>query len=191
MKDSKNLVIGILCAVVCVMAVAYAAFATTLNVEGTATIASNWDVRITNISCNSKPVAGGETVAEAVTKSFGDTSATFNMKFFQPGDTASCTVTISNTGTLDAKINTIETIITDANDNTNKTDDTLTLTSDAIRYNLTGIAEGDILLAGKTHTYTIGAEFFDIANGQTPSADQLSKTVTIDINYVQNLTTNN
>ena len=36
MKDSKNLVIGMLCAVVCIMAVAYAAFSTTLTINGTA-----------------------------------------------------------------------------------------------------------------------------------------------------------
>ena len=35
MKDSKNLVIGMLCAVVCIMAVAYAAFSATLTVTTT------------------------------------------------------------------------------------------------------------------------------------------------------------
>ncbi|MBQ7137164.1 MAG: hypothetical protein IJO43_04240 [Bacilli bacterium] len=187
MKDSKNLVIGLLCAVVCIMAVAYAAFATTLNVNGTATIASNWDVHISNISCKATPVEGGTTDAEAVTKSFGATTAQFNMKFFQPGDSAECVVTITNSGTLDAKVSTIETIITDANNNTNKTDETLTLESDAIRYNLSGIVEGTTLAAGQTNTYTISAEFFDVANGQTPSEDQLSKTVTVNVTYEQDL----
>ena len=62
MKDSKNLVIGMLCAVLCIMAVAYAAFTTTLNINGSANISSNWSVIIPasdGISCTTQAAAGG------------------------------------------------------------------------------------------------------------------------------------
>ena len=45
-KNRKNIIIGGLLALVLVMAVGYAAFATNLNITGTSTIDSKWDVHI-------------------------------------------------------------------------------------------------------------------------------------------------
>ena len=179
MKDSKNIVIGLLCTVICVMAVAYAAFSTTLTINGTATISSEWNVAISDISCTTTPVAGG--VASEVTKSSNGTTAQFNMKFNQPGDTAQCVVTISNAGTLAAKVGSITTVVTDAKGSTT------TLDADAIRYSVSGIAQGTKLAAKGTNTYTIDAEFYDANNGAAPSEAQLSKTLTVTIGYVQDL----
>lgn len=108
MKDSKNLIIGMLCAVVCVMAVAYAGFSTSLTINGTASVTSNWNVAITNVSCTTQAAAGGQTgqVAEEV-GSHTATVATFKMEFVQPGDEATCVITVSNTGSIPAKLNSI------------------------------------------------------------------------------------
>lgn len=104
MKDSKNLVIGMLCAVVCVMAVAYAAFATTLTINGTSTIASEWCVRIKEATCPTKtPVSGGaaESVTAEASVAGNALDATITMGFTQPGDTATCQVVYENCGTVD------------------------------------------------------------------------------------------
>lgn len=104
MKDSKNLVIGMLCAVVCVMAVAYAAFATTLTINGTSTIASEWCVRIKEATCPTKaPVSGGATNSVTAEASVASNAldATITMGFTQPGDTATCQVVYENCGTVD------------------------------------------------------------------------------------------
>ena len=41
---TNNIVMGVLVAVIAVMGVAFAAFSTTLNINGTATISSSWKV---------------------------------------------------------------------------------------------------------------------------------------------------
>lgn len=181
MKDSKNIVIGLLCAVVCIMAVAYAAFSTTLNINGTATIASNWNVAITGIECSAKAVEGGE--AAAVTKSFTGTSATFNFTFNQPGDTGTCTVTVTNAGSLNAVVSNINVTATDgASSDTG-------LTDDAIQYEVSGIDNGTKLTANNgTNTYVINAEFVDALGGAAPTNAQKTKTLTVTIEYAQDLT---
>ena len=78
MKDSKNLVIGMLCAVICIMAVAYAAFSTTLTINGTASIESNWCVRIKDApTCTKTPVTGG--AADSVTATLENIAARVDM----------------------------------------------------------------------------------------------------------------
>ena len=47
--NQKNIVIGVLCLVICIMAIGFAAFSTTLNINGTSSIESNWSVVFTNI----------------------------------------------------------------------------------------------------------------------------------------------
>ena len=46
----KNIIISFLVAIVCIMAIAYAAFSQTLNINGTATIDSNWNIKITDVT---------------------------------------------------------------------------------------------------------------------------------------------
>jgi len=184
MKDSKNLVIGMLCAVVCIMAVAYAAFSTTLNVEGTATIASNWKVGFTSISCEIEEADGGATSITVADKEVklaasgslvGDpgtsTSATFDITFLQPGDIATCTVNVANGGTLDAKVATLDIAGTDA--------------TGIIKYTVEGIAEGDKLPAGTPDTFTFTAKYLDTE--EQPDASALTKTLTITAIYEQDL----
>lgn len=173
MKDSKNLVIGLLCVVVCIMAVAYAAFATTLNINGTASIDSRWGVAITDIQCTATEVEGGE--AAAVTKGFTATTATFSMTFNQPGDTGRCVVTITNTGTLNAKVSAI-----DIADEEN-------LATGPIKYTLSGITVGTKLAKSSTNTYTINASYDSTVTTQ-PTEAEASKTLTVSIEYVQDLT---
>ena len=55
-RKKRKIVIGMLCSVLLLMAVGYATFATNLNIKGTTNVASNWDVRITNIT--SKNIVG-------------------------------------------------------------------------------------------------------------------------------------
>jgi len=183
MRDSKNLVIGMLCAVVCIMAVAYAAFSTTLNVNGTATISSNWKVGFTDIICEATEVEGGatsinvgeETVELAANGSLvgeagTSTSATFDVTFLQPGDSAVCTVTVKNSGTLNAKV------------------ETLTVTNPSggiITYVVDSIAQGDKLAAGAADTFTITATYDETE--EQPEDEALSKTLVISAVYSQDL----
>ena len=50
----KKIIIGVMCSLICIMAIAFAAFSTTLNINGTSSIESNWKVVFTNIQELSK-----------------------------------------------------------------------------------------------------------------------------------------
>lgn len=165
MKDSKNLVIGMLCAVICIMAVAYAAFSTTLTINGTASISSTWKVAIDSVSCPTKtPATGGaaNSVTATATKD-SDTLATITMGFTQPGDSATCTVIYKNSGTLDANLS--HTITGAAG-------------TKAIKWTVTGADGTTALAAGGSHTVTVKGEYISSTTGQPADAD---KTATLKI----------
>jgi hypothetical protein len=171
MKDSKNLVIGMLCAVVCIMAVAYAAFSTTLNINGTASISSSWGVRIVdNPTCTKTSGADveGATDITATVEKKSDSLATINFVFVQPGDEAECIITYENYGTLDATLS----------HNITGTKDT-----DAIKFTITG-TEVTALNAGGTTDIKVKAVFQDVDKDDDGNSDELTeaqKTTSISI----------
>ena len=105
----KNALIGALLAVVFVMAVGYAAFAQTLNITGTATIESTWDVHFkTDDTSTWTPHTGaGGTVAPTGNISFeGNSTANITATLNQPGDSVVFTLTIENSGNIAASLKT-------------------------------------------------------------------------------------
>ena len=126
----KNYVIVSLLFIVLLMAAGYAAFAQVLIVNAPATISSTWNVRITGIalktstSQNPNPVGLGNspaTQADGTTPNptYTDTLATFYSTLQAPGDSVTYVVTIANSGTVDAKVKTINWVDdNDALDNT-------------------------------------------------------------------------
>lgn len=102
-----NIVTIILVIAVVFMTVALAAFTTTLNINGTATISSDWNVSFVAGTCTNtiqkdsgKPSTG--------TISVNGTTATVVADMASPGDVLECTVKVQNLGTLAAKRNTWE-----------------------------------------------------------------------------------
>ena len=179
MKDSKNLVIGLLCAVVCIMAVAYAAFATQLNVTGTATIAGSWKVNMLEPAECSTVVAGGKngettigdkTLGMTVDVDDAGTRATFSATLLQPGDSVSCIVKVKNLGTIDAVVKSLDV----KHDTESKAPITYTVDD-------TNIAVGQTLNSSVEKTFTITATY-DSTVTQQP--EELTKDLTIDIVYV-------
>lgn len=84
------------------IAVGYAAIATTLKINGTSTIKSaKWDVYWEN-----PQVLSGSVTSTAPTLSESDTKATFNVTLNEPGDYYEFTIDAVNNGSLDAKIDT-------------------------------------------------------------------------------------
>ena len=183
MKDSKTLVIGMLCAVVCIMAVAYAAFSTTLNINGTASIESSWGVKLVDgPSCTFKAVnASSATTATACTgseqagdntmcasaKKESDSLATITMRFKSPGDTATCTVSINNYGTLNAKL-------------THKVNgqaySATVADTDAIDFEVSGLDTA--LAAGATKTITIIGRYKDVTSQPSSTSATLTLVTT-------------
>lgn len=164
MRDKKNILIAALLFAVIAMSVGYAAFATTLNINGSATIMNDWDVQITDIS--SKATGKAENNAEP---SFSLLSANFDAKLYSPGDSMIYVITVENKGALDAKLSNVALTESDG--------------TDQIIYTVVDKPEeDDILESGESTTITIKAEYN--SNG-TVSQGNNSKSFTGTLEYVQ------
>ena len=160
----KNIVITFLIGIFCIMSIVYAAFSQTLNITGSAFIDSRWNIKITDVA--TKNVIGDATkVFEPVVS---DTAVTFKTNLVSPGDSMTYSVTITNDGTIDAKVDSIE--ITDSK-------------NPAIIFSTLGINENDLLEAGDTQTFDVIVSYSEAVTSQPQDT---SATLTVKLNYVQN-----
>ena len=159
----KKTIMIIMCIAILCMIVGYAAFSTALKINGTANIASTWQVLFTKIEEVSK--TSGVTIKSAPTAS--GTTATFNLDVQFPGDTIVYKITVENQGTIDAIINDIT---------ASKTG------NDAIKFNITGIKKGDILVKGTSTTFNVEITY-DVNTNKQPT--DLNEALTMEINYIQ------
>ena len=161
----KKIITITMCTLICIMAIGYAAFATNLTINGTANITSTWKVLFTKIEEVSK--TSGVTITKAPTAE--GTNATFNVDLKSPGDKIVYKITVANQGTLDAIINDITASETG---------------SDAIKFEITGIKKGDKLAKSATTTFNVTISYDESVTTQPDITDN---TLTVDINYVQDL----
>ena len=166
MKNKKIIMIGILCALVCVMAVGYALLAQELNINGRASIDSTWKVEITNIT--EKDIVGDASSKE--TPSYTSTTANFSVGLIQSGDSITYDIEVTNSGTLDAVL---ESIDVSMNDN------------DAIIYTTSGLKKGAKLAKnGGKNTLTIKVEYNAEVTSQPTNT---GKELTVTLSYEQDL----
>ncbi len=163
--EKKKIVIMVLCTILCIMIIGYAAFNTVLNISGNANIESNWDILFTTIEEVNK--TEGITIQE--TPRVDKTTATFTVGLKKPGDYIEYRITIENRGTLDAVI---EDIVA-KEDGTN-----------ALKYEIEGINLGDKLSHGSSTTFIIRLSY---DNSITSQPTNTSNSLAVTINYVQDL----
>ena len=161
----KKIIIGVMCSLICIMAIAFAAFSTTLNINGTSSIESNWKVVFTNIQELSK--TSGVTINSAPTAS--GTTATFDVDLQKPGDEIEYQITVENKGTLDAIIESIEASETG---------------SDAIKFEISNIRIGDKLAKKTSTTFNIKISYDESITSQP---EVTNNTLTVSIDYVQDV----
>lgn len=167
-SKKKNLLLVLLILLIVGIAVGYAGFAQTLTINGTANLKSDWNIHINSIT--EGDLVGATTVKAEATH--GAVAATFEVDLEYPGASASYIVEVHNDGSVPAKIDSI----TGNLDTVNAAEPTgLTFTCDA--------AVGDTLDAGETKTYTVTATW---SADDTSIPTTTTKTVTIELNYVQN-----
>lgn len=174
MRESNKRTFIIIALVVTVLfiGIGYAALRQTLIINGTGSIGdATWNVQITGIS------DGDLNGATNVTPpSYTATSATFSANLEYPGASATYEVSIANTGSIDAKLESITGVDT-AN----------TAEPSQIQFEVSGVSEGDTL-AAETGTATAIVTVTWVAGTGTDSdviPTEKSKTATINLNYVQ------
>lgn len=194
MKVNKNYVIAVLIAMVCVMAVAYAAFSTSLTINASSTINSTWNVRFDTSATTAYSVVngiGGTTAPNTTvgasntdaTMSITNTAATLSAKLYQPGDKVIFTLTVRNEGSLKAGLNRSSISGTSCNVSGN----TCTTANGHIKFTVGNFSKST--LAAKsgstvdTATIQVTAEFADVDITSLTSAESAS--ITIPLTAVQ------
>ena len=157
-KKKKNIMIIVLCFVLLLMGVGYAAVSQRLTIGGTAKMQGEWDVRITNIQLSRKTG-----LAKDNSHKYENLSASFQTETLAPGDMLEYTVSVSNRGNIDAKVSEINATLDGP---------------EAIKYTVEGIKKGDIIKEGVTKEVIITIKFDENAT-VIPS----NKTSTLNINF--------
>ena len=160
----KYLIITFVIAIVCIVSIGYAAFTSQLNITGTSTITSSWDIEITSVTV--KSVVGN--ASKEIEPVVSGTSATFKTNLEWPGDSMTYEVTVTNNGSVDAKVGSIE--MTDSS-------------NPAIIFSTNGINQNDLLESKESQTFDVTVAYSDSV---TTQPDNLSATLALKLNYVQN-----
>ena len=162
-KNNKSILIGGLLAVVVIMAVGYAAFASSLKISGTSNISTSWNISITDITASNK--VGSASVSG--TPSYDGLTATFNTNLVLPGDSITYNIKVENKGNLNAKLNKIAL----------KKDN-----NSAILFETSGIKEGDVLKQGTSSTLSVKVTY---SNSVTSQPTNLDASLTVTLDFVQ------
>ncbi|MBR2707803.1 MAG: hypothetical protein IKE90_00020 [Bacilli bacterium] len=135
-RDKRNYLIIVLCAILVVMGVGYAAFSSLLTINGTANISNSWCVGFDNTKTNEMEVTKGVSTGENPTGTMtysgtacGSTlqpNSSLNAHFYQPGDQIEYTLTITNKSTVAAAIKSILVDNESVTSNTTKTKGNIT-----------------------------------------------------------------
>lgn len=106
-RTNKILAIVAICVAVAGLTVGFAAFSSTLTINGTGTVkASNWQVRFENLSAVTKTGTASEVTAPTINTN--DTNiGDYDVTFTTPGDSISYTFDVANNGTFDAEVTTV------------------------------------------------------------------------------------
>ena len=169
-RKQKNLMIGGLLGIVLILGVAYAAFQTQLNINGTSTIDSKWDIKMLSITPDKTATNSGTaqnpnyTTAGDINHSItnNDLTANFQTALVSPGDSVVYTVVVKNNGTLNAALKTIT-----------KTDSS----NPAITFTVEGITENDVIGANDTKTFTVTVAYANVTDQPAATTSNLSLTL--------------
>ncbi len=143
-KKGKKILIAGLFIFMLILFTAYGVFNANLNIDGTASISSKWDIHIRSIIADN--IIGN---AKSLSASVGDSglSATFEANLISPKDSITYKVIIINDGTIDAKLSDINFYQSQSGDNA------------AIKYSYSGVDINDKLASGNTAELQITVTF--------------------------------
>lgn len=168
----RNKLLVVAASVIALASLAYAAFSTTLDINGTGNISGNWNIQITSITKDTdNSVASTET---AGTPSVGTDglSATFNTDLAYPGAVAYYDLTVKNKGTINGQLTELPDLAT-----INASD------PEYVKYTIVSSPALNTAIApDTTHDYRVKVEW--VSTGST-NPQTLSKSATISFKYEQ------
>ena len=162
-KRKNNIIIGGLLAVVLIMGIGYAAFASKLNINGTGSVSGNWNIRITNMECTEKS-DGASNIEEPT---WEDLTGTFSIGLTKPGDWMTYEIEVTNGGNIDAVLDKIDVNVGD---------------NPIMIYEVTDIEKGDFLVANTSIKFYLNVKY---DSSITSMPDNVTSTITITLDYVQ------
>ena len=182
----KNWLIVALCIAIAGMGIGFAALAQNLQINATANITGEWDVRIVNF----EPLGASSPRQTWGTRSFDATGLILDIDLPYPGSWVEYTINVKNEGNINAILNSI-TGLTQTN-NTNPSEIQLIVRNiwsesgdDASVIDTDKSSVGTILNVGAQNIIVIRVEWIVKDNIESAIPDAKSKTFTINLNYVQ------
>ena len=177
-RKQKNLLIAGLLAIVLVMAIGYAAFATQLNINGTATVKSaNWKVHFVDTT-----YAESTGSVQATSKTITDTDVTYTVTLTKPGDFYEFSINVENAGTIDAKL---QSITMSALTAAQAKYLTYKLTYDGTDYTATTTGLSNALNASASKTVKVRLDYVQPESSEDLPASDATVTLTASLDYVQ------
>ncbi len=162
-KRQREKIIIVLCTLLLLMTVGYAAFETQFSIKGKGKVTSNWDIRITNVTETNKLGSGESTNPPT----WDNLTANMEADLYKKGDSVEYEVTIENKGTLDAKL---EDIISNVKSN-----------NEAIKISFSGYIKGEKLFKNTEKKLKVKIEYNPEFTGKAEGSGE----VEISFDYVQ------
>ncbi len=164
-KQKSLLILSVALFMILGITLGYAVLSSSIKINGTGTISTNWDILFTNIA--EKDSKGAINNDSRITDKL---TAIFDVDLESPGSYISYNVTVRNNGNTDAVITKVKGIV-----EANSKDPT------GIQFKVSGIRIGDDLLAGSEITFVVRAE---IPTGET-KLPETSKTLELNLEVRQ------
>lgn len=179
-RMDRSLLIVFLITVLGIMAVAFAAFSTQLTINGSANITSTWNVGFDTTKTSGTGVVSTAGTATGGTISYTDAqhASISSTGLVKPGDSATYTLTIKNTGSIAA------TLGTPTISGTSCTVNGLMCTSASgnIKFTVTAPANSSLAASTGSTTMTVKAEY---VNRTVTYATTETASITVSLNATQ------
>ncbi len=147
----------------------YALLSQNLDIKGTGTITSDWNILITNIVTKEKSA----TASNVTEPTHSGTSATMNAKFELPGDYISYDITVANKGTINAVLDAIKIKMKD---------------QEVFLFDVEGIQSGEALNVEEEKTFTLTIRYNE---NLTTTPDITNIDLSMDLDYLQEVNESN
>ena len=162
-RKINRLIIFSLLFIMSIMVISYAAFSSKINIAGTSSITSSWDIKI--ISAEVTEING---TAENVKNTYNDLSASLEANLINKGDYVEYSIIVQNNGDFDAKLENIGLTTSD---------------NEAVLITTSGLINGEVLYKQTSKVLKVKIMYNPDYEGEAVGT---SAEGTIDLNFVQN-----